>query len=917
MEKTPIQEAYDKVQQLMVEKPGNASIFDAIVELKTVTDQQILKNLQDIYWEDWESTAARQEFDNMEWRVKLENNLLKRELGVEVSISQLILQISWALGSNLSAVKNEQKEEVKEEVKDKEVEDKEEKEDEEPEISQPEEIKEWEDEISQDDLIQFTDIEDSDDKEEEVISESIPREELTEEQKELMKKYIKTDFYDNRDYDDPKVKKEVEKTYRKISAKLTKERKESSLDLLWVNKSEEEKQTSLHNELYALTLKQRIIGIVNKNPESLRKIFTDEEFYKWNFEGNPVFIKDSSLLVSDPTKKHGTDTLYLTTLAGWLWMKKRNEDFVYGEAYQRLLLEIFWKEFVDGQREVLRDEIKRVLKKKFEENPEIEKVWFLKQERENLIQDWKNFGEYFAVRIDKEILSLKDIARWIWVIIPFEEVIDPEKILMLVFWEEEFQKRKDALIHVEVEWEKEEKQEEQDKTIVFDGDEWSPILKDGEEPTIDIEETFLNNLYVEDPEEVEKKLEESDMAFIKNAFLETAKKIARCKVDYYVHPLDWISQEDRDRVVEWYRKQFPYANSELDKNIWEDKDFLDDSIINYIDWKCIEADGLFFVSEKEEDENWFEFCMDLLYILDDDWRYGDFSSFFIGEIFYKFWESHEANVKIQKELTGKDVVIERKDDELEPGELHAEEKEVKKDAKLEKQEKDAEKYWISLEEYQLLEKLIAGLNKVCKWTKKKKDREMDKFAKMISEGQNFRIDDFLKDNKLDEFPKNLVDILNELEIESVHKQKGAKNTFVAEKLVPTNKKIPKKGKNNNRLGFSGAKLSKEYIMKNPADWVIISLKQNNFGILNERELRKQVEGYCWYSEENRKDLADCLMSDNFWQLNKKTNGKDENEYSINVTKTAWRFLVRKIDKTYYVTWFYKHDVYERKLNSKN
>ena len=78
---------------------------------------------------------------------------------------------------------------------------------------------------------------------------------------------------------------------------------------------------------------------------------------------------------------------------------------------------------------------------------------------------------------------------------------------------------------------------------------------------------------------------------------------------------------------------------------------MEDAIFDYIEQKSLEADGMFFIYEREENETWFDFCMSLLEIVDDEWRYGDFSSFFIGEVFNKFWESHEANIKIQKELT--------------------------------------------------------------------------------------------------------------------------------------------------------------------------------------------------------------------------------------------------------------------------
>jgi hypothetical protein len=51
------------------------------------------------------------------------------------------------------------------------------------------------------------------------------------------------------------------------------------------------------------------------------------------------------------------------------------------------LNEIFPEEFIESQREILRKEIKSELEKKFNENPELEKLWIVKHERDKLIYD--------------------------------------------------------------------------------------------------------------------------------------------------------------------------------------------------------------------------------------------------------------------------------------------------------------------------------------------------------------------------------------------------------------------------------------------------------------------------------------------------------------------------------------------------
>jgi hypothetical protein len=42
---------------------------------------------------------------------------------------------------------------------------------------------------------------------------------------------------------------------------------------------------------------------------------------------------------------------------------------------------------VNGRKEILRKEIKSELEKKFNENPELEKLWIVKHERDKLIYD--------------------------------------------------------------------------------------------------------------------------------------------------------------------------------------------------------------------------------------------------------------------------------------------------------------------------------------------------------------------------------------------------------------------------------------------------------------------------------------------------------------------------------------------------
>lgn len=155
--------------------------------------------------------------------------------------------------------------------------------------------------------------------------------------------------------------------------------------------------------------------------------------------------------------------------------------------------------------------------------------------------------------------------------------------------------------------------------------------------------------------------------------------------------------------------------------------------------------------------------------------------------------------------------------------------EIEEKVELTPEEKEAEKYGVSLEEYKLLEKLVSKLGKVCGWdTKKKTTREMKKFAGMVVDGEAFRVDDFLKNNKLDEFPEEATKILDKLGIGFAYKQVGkSKKVFVPEKLVPSRKKEKKKEENKTtRKTFTKTTLTREELLENPVEGVMQSLRQN-------------------------------------------------------------------------------------------
>ena len=191
---------------------------------------------------------------------------------------------------------------------------------------------------------------------------------------------------------------------------------------------------------------------------------------------------------------------------------------------------------------------------------------------------------------------------------------------------------------------------------------------------------------------------------------------------------------------------------------------------------------------------------------------------------------------------------------------------------------------------------------------------------LLNSWDELRIDDFCKIYEIKELSDKSYQILNHLWIKlSAPKPttKFKKNTTT----VSTSKKIESTAKKEKKN--TEEKVDIEVIKTDVSNYFIKYAEINDFWILNEKQLKKQIEEYILLPQ-NKDCLARSLQDKDFWHLNKKkdaTKRKPQMKtkstiYSIEVKSWAWRFIVLKIGEKYFITDFNAHKIYDRKLKGK-
>lgn len=95
---TPIQETYSELRDIVIKNPQSLSVYEKLNSLTKLVHEQIVENIKWVYWDSWEKSSTYASFqNNVNERAQMERNVLKKELGVSISIIEINQQISMAM----------------------------------------------------------------------------------------------------------------------------------------------------------------------------------------------------------------------------------------------------------------------------------------------------------------------------------------------------------------------------------------------------------------------------------------------------------------------------------------------------------------------------------------------------------------------------------------------------------------------------------------------------------------------------------------------------------------------------------------------------------------------------------------------------------------------------------------------------
>jgi len=709
----------------------------------------------------------------------------------------------------------------------------------------------------------------------------------------------------------PASREDIERIGKQILDDFNEEsRKQQSISQLLFKYKHKESENNNYSELNQWVFRSFLLWYINSHEDIKYNILTNKEFYKWDFTTNPVFLKTCNngnipiIPWDDSIWNILNGPIYLKTLARILNIPKWDK-FRYWSTYENVLIAIFGEEGLKKEREILRSKIRIALEKKFMENPEIEKAWFIDSVRKTITDEWKKTSEYFLVKIDDNYeLTPKDISRWIWMPTPEKGCVDFPRLLYTLYWEHETLLRKKKLNEdIKKEnyikenglidfWDDKNEWKTRQLSIIFD--EWNNedeelILGDGWISAIDINLILLKTAWVNNIEEFNEKYDYDNEDALRAIFFDALKTIAYEILDNYWDIRDWIEEENKNFIIDSYRKRYPNADKELD-NIFNDLSFFEHVKTTYFEGLKDEAIDCFEFMIEDELSVWDNYSI-MLRMAADISYYWDLMDLYVDEIQKAFETSHKKNSWTKKIIKEQQV---KKTDEEKANDLG-----------------------ITIESYKLIQKFLDSLK--LQLTKKKRNRETSKFADMIKNHIPFRLDDFCKQYGIKALPDAARDYLNQLWIYIAFSDKPNKGMITPvskEVLKQIENTIIEENKNEQEAGI-------EIIDDDLAGTFMTQAKNHWFWILNEKVLRKQIREYA-FVDQNRECLEKSLKNENFWHLNKKKDVKRRKVqmkqkstiYTIEVQSCAWRFVVQKIEDKFFITDFYKHNDYDNVLKWK-
>ena len=105
--KPSIEKTYLELKEIVKNNPQDLWIYEKVNELTKLVHEQVVENIKWLYWDSWERSSTYANFkNNVNERVQMEKNVLKKEIGISISIVEINQQIAMAMMTAMTEAPN-------------------------------------------------------------------------------------------------------------------------------------------------------------------------------------------------------------------------------------------------------------------------------------------------------------------------------------------------------------------------------------------------------------------------------------------------------------------------------------------------------------------------------------------------------------------------------------------------------------------------------------------------------------------------------------------------------------------------------------------------------------------------------------------------------------------------------------------